>query len=375
MSPLPLATAAELDLDADRLQRAYDLLGQWTDGDQPAIPGGAILVGRHGRTLEAQFFGKQGPQQGAPPIRRDGMFLMASITKPFTYMAALMLVEQGKLNLSDPVMRYLPDFAAHHKEDTLVLHLFTHTSGMPDMLPDNEQLRRQHAPLKRFIAGALDAMPLFAAGSNYSYQSMGTLVVAELVQQLSGVTIHEFLAQQIFTPLDMSSTGLGSRGFDRQRLVQVETPDYQEQSDFGWNSPYWQELGAPWGGMFSTPDDMAILCQTLLAGGRTSGVQLLSPATVESMTTNRLHDQPDLPEPVRRARPWGLGWQLNHRGTADSWSDLLGPRVFGHTGSTGTMCWIDPERDGFCLLLTTGLRSKAPWRLVHLSNVIASAFR
>ena len=96
--------------------------------------------------------------------------------------------------------------------------------------------------------------------------------------------------------------------------------------------------------------------------------------TVRLASTNRLHDQPDLPEPVRRTEPWGLGWRLNHRGTTGSWGDALGERVFGHTGATGTTVWMDPDRDGFCLLLTNALRAAAPWRLVQLSNIVASAF-
>jgi CubicO group peptidase (beta-lactamase class C family) len=92
------------------------------------------------------------------------------------------------------------------------------------------------------------------------------------------------------------------------------------------------------------------------------------------MTTNRLNEQPGLPEAVRRAQPWGLGWRLNHPGTDDSWGDLLGPRTYGHTGASGTTVWVDPDRDGFCILLTAGLRAAAPWRLVQLSNIIASAF-
>ena len=92
------------------------------------------------------------------------------------------------------------------------------------------------------------------------------------------------------------------------------------------------------------------------------------------MTTNRLHDYPELPEPVRRCQPWGLGWQLNPQGTESSWSDLLDRSVFGHTGATGTMAWIDRQRDGFCLLLTTAIRSRAPWRLVQLSNAVAASF-
>lgn len=307
MPRLEHAQPKEIGLDADRLEVAFNLLKEWTTGPDAPIPGGSILVGRHGKIVEPRFFGRQGPEVKAEPIRRDGMFLLASISKPVTYMAAMKLVERGQLNLADPVMRYIPEFAAHHKEDTLVLHLFTHTSGMPDMLPDNAELRRRQAPLKRFIERAIGAMPLFPPGTDYSYQSMGTLVVAELVQRLSGMTISEFIKQEILDPLKMKSTGLGSRGFDRARLVRVEIPEYQVGSNFGWNSRYWQGLGVPWGGMFSAPEDFAVICQMLLGGGQVGDVRILSPGTVEMMTTNRHIDQPDLPEPIRRSKPWGLG--------------------------------------------------------------------
>jgi CubicO group peptidase (beta-lactamase class C family) len=375
--PLKYARPAEIGLDGDRLSEAAKLLDEWTttDGGPAPVPGGAILVGRNGHIVEPQFFGRQGPDAGAEAIRRDGMFLLASITKPITYLAAMMLVERGQLNLGDPVMRYLPDFAAHHKEETLVLHLFTHTSGLPDMLPDNAELRRKHASLDVFIKGALDLVPEFPPGTGRSYQSMGTLTVAALVQKITGKSISQFLREEIFEPLEMKSSGLGSKGLDRKRLVRVETPEYQAGSDFGWNSTYWQEFGAPWGGMFASPEDLAMICQLMLNGGSLGEGRLISPATVESMTTNQLEFQPEVPEHERRAHPWGLGWSLNHRGTSRSWGDLLGPRTFGHTGATGTMCWMDPDRDGFCLLLTSAIRSRAPWRLVHLSNIVASAFR
>ena len=115
---LEYAIPAEIGLDSDRLAEAAKLLDDWTTpkGGQAPVPGGAILVGRKGRIVEPQFFGRQGPEAGAEAIRRDGMFLLASITKPITYLAAMILVERGQLNLSDPVMRYLPDFAAHHKD-------------------------------------------------------------------------------------------------------------------------------------------------------------------------------------------------------------------------------------------------------------------
>src|SRR5947199_5144603 len=132
---------------------------------------------------------------------------------------------------------------------------------------------------------------------------------------------------------------------------------------------------ATWPVPFSwPPEDFGVVCALMLGGGKWGDVRLLSPATVRMMTTNRLDDLPDLPEPIRRTQPWGLGWRLNHLGQADNWSDLLGRHVFGHTGSAGNLVWMDPETQGFCLLFSNYLRSRAPWRLVHLSNAVAAAF-
>lgn len=373
MSPLPHAKPAEIGLDERKLEAAYDRLEEWTSGKDAPLPGGAIIVGRHGKVALPRFFGRQGPEAGAPPIRRDAIFLLASITKPVVYMGALMLVERGLLNLSDPVIRYIPEFAAHHKEATLVQHLFTHTSGLPDMLPRDQELRAQHAPLATFIAGAIqDTVPLFPPGTSFSYQSMGTLVVAEIIQRITGQTIHDYLNRQILQPLGLQSTRLGSAGLDESRIVRVQTPSWHRET-FGWNSKYWRELGAPWGTMFSTPEDLAVICQMVLGGGECGGTRILSPNTVKLMTTNRLDDFPELPEPIRRTAPWGLGWKLNAPGTAGSLCDLLGRQAFGHTGSTGNLLWMDPATSSFCILFTTAERAKAPWRLVHLSNAVAAA--
>jgi CubicO group peptidase (beta-lactamase class C family) len=248
-------------------------------------------------------------------------------------------------------------------------------SGLPDMLPDNAELRRRHAPLARFYQGAVrDTVPLFKPGTRLSYQSMGTAVVAALIEKLSGLPVAEFLKRDVFDPLGLRSTALGAKGFPRERLVRVQVQDYQTEPGWDWNSDYWRDLGAPWGGMFSTPEDFAAVCLVMLNGGAWAGVRLLSPAAVRVMTTNRLDDFADLPEPVRRTQPWGLGWRLNHPGTPESWGDLLGRHVFGHTGATGTTVWMDPQTQGFCILLTSALRERAPWRLVHLSNAVAAAF-
>jgi CubicO group peptidase (beta-lactamase class C family) len=287
----------------------------------------------------------------------------------------MLLVERGLLNLTDPVVRYVPEFKGPDKEHVLVRHLFTHTSGLPDMLPDDLKLRSRQAPLQRFLDGAAkETELLFKPGTKISYQSMGTAVVAEIIQRLSGKPIAEYLKREIFDPLGLESIGLGSKGFSRERLVRVQTPDYQTDEKANWNSEYWQQLGAPWGGMFSSPEDFAVICQLMLSKGTWAGVRLLSPASVRAMTTNRLLEEPNLPEAESRSKPWGLGWRLNHPATSESWGDLLGKDVFGHTGATGTTVWIDPQTQGFCILLTSAVKAKAPWRLVHLSNAIAAAF-
>jgi len=363
----------DIGIDRKRLQFAYDLMEKWTSGPNAPVPGGAILVGRNGNTLAPRYFGRQGPEPGAAAIRRDAMFYMASVTKPVIYTGAMLLVERGQLNLSDRITRYIPEFTGQGKETAQVLHLFTHTSGLPDELPNNAELRKQLAPFKKFVEEAIKTDLLFNPGTRFSYASCGTILVAEIVQRLSGLTIQEFVRREIIEPLRLKSTGLGSQGFDRERLVRAVTPDYQT-AEGGWNSKYWQEFGSPAGGLFSTPEDYAVICALMLGGGKWGDVRLLSPASVRMMTSNRMNDLPDLPEPVRRTQPWGLGWRLNHLGMPDSWGDLLDREVFGHTGSVGNVVWMNPKTQGFCIVLSNYLRARAPWRLVHLSNAIAAAF-
>lgn len=373
MSTLPVAAPGEIGFDYSRLQRAYALMRQWTAGDAPPWPAASLVVGRRGRMVAPQAFGRIGPEPDARPIRTDDLFLIASLTKPITYLGAMLLVERGLLTLSEPVVRYIPEFAAHHKDATLVQHLFTHTSGLPDMLPNNLELRRAHAPLATFVQHVIrDAVPLFPPGTSFTYQSMGTLLVAELVHRLTGQTIHEFLRRELFEPLGLSSTRLGSDGLDANRIARLRTPREQEPS-WNWNSDYWRRLGAPWGGMFSTPAEYAVLCQLMLAGGRSGERQVLAPATVRMMTTNRLDDLPEVPEPLRRTKAWGLGWQMNHPAGIDSLCDLLGSDAFGHIGATGTIVWCDPRSEAFCVLFTSAPRDDAPWRLVAVCNAVAAA--
>lgn len=366
----------EIQLDPDVLERAYRLLDEWTTPPNGPIPAAALVVGRHGKIVPPRLFGRQTPDENAPPIREDATFLLASITKPITYLAGMILVERGLLNLADKVTTYIPEFAAHHKEETLVLHLFTHTSGLPDMLENNAALRANHAPLAKFAEHvARDTVPLFPPGTNLSYQSMGTLMVAEIIQRITGLSIHEFMKQEIFDRLQMSGTSLGIGKIDPKRSVHVKLPPDAVATNYHWNTPYWQALGAPWGGMFSTPEEFARICQMMLGGGIYRDERIVSPATIRAMTTNRLDDLPDLPEPLRRTQPWGLGWRLNHPGRPDSWGQSVGEKIYGHVGATGTIAWIDPVADAFMVLFTTLPLDVNYDRLVRISNIVGASIR
>jgi CubicO group peptidase (beta-lactamase class C family) len=201
---------------------------------------------------------------------------------------------------------------------------------------------------------------------------MGTLVAAELAQRASGFALPELLRRELFAPLGLHSTGLGAEGLDERRIVRVRTPRDQEPS-WNWNSAYWRRLGAPWGGMFSTPSEYAALCQLMLNGGRWLENQIAAPATVRMMTTNRLDDLPNLPEAQRRTKAWGIGWQMNHPTGVDCLCDLLGPDAFGHIGATGTLVWCDPRSEAYCVIFTSAPRDEAPGRLVAVANAVAAA--
>jgi CubicO group peptidase (beta-lactamase class C family) len=372
MPTLLAATPEAIGFDAARLRLADAILQRWVATDR--VPAAALCVGRGGRFLAPRFFGSQRPGHGAPPLREDALFLLASITKPVTALAVVMLAERGLLALHDRVAEFLPDFARNGKQDVRILHLLTHTSGLPDMLPENLRLRQSHQPLSAFVERTCRLAPAFRPGSAVNYQSMGFAILAELVHQASGRLLPEYLAQEVFGPLGMEDTSLGWVAARRERIAAVRTPP-EQGADWGWNSPYWLGLGVPWGGLIASPADLARLCLMMLGGGALGNTRLLSAAAVRAMTTNQLASMPDVPENERRCRPWGLGWRLNWPGESASFGDLLGPRSFGHWGATGTLCWLDPDTSAFMILLTTQPLEADGRLLGRVSNVVASAVR
>ncbi|MCA9028501.1 MAG: beta-lactamase family protein [Planctomycetaceae bacterium] len=373
-------TIQELGLHPERWDRILDLCRTMsTDGTVPAL---AVDFVRGDGCLERPLlYGRQLLADESGTIRDDAIFLVASLTKPFVAMATMLLVDQGKLSLNERVRDLIPEMDDTPKRPMTVRHLLTHTSGLPDMLPNNRQLREQQSPFQKFLEGTLAVTLDFPPGYGVQYQSMGFVLLSEMIFRISGQRCSDFLRQKIFEPLGMHDTSLGapdswfgSGSPVVDRIVEVAVPeDQQEETDWNWNSRYWRQFGAPWGGLLTTPRDLAKWAVMMLNNGRAGDIDLFSPATIAAATTNQLHDFREVPEADRRARGWGFGWRMNWSAHVASCGDLLSKSAYGHWGATGTMLWIDPERNAAAVILSTQPFEHSGGHLSRLSNAITAA--
>lgn len=290
----------------------------------------------------------------------DAIFLLASISKTIAVAAVMTLYDEGEFRLDDRVRKYLPDFRGGGREQITIRQLMTHVSGLPDQLPENARLRASHSPLSRFVDAAIKTPLVFQPGTRYGYSSMAILLVTEIARRISGVDIHDLADQRIYRPLKMDRSAMGLGKFDLSEVVLNQVERAAPESGAGdpstkswdWNSPYWRNMGAPWGAAHGSAEDVGrFLSEFLYPTGA-----ILKPATCELMVRN--HNAAD----IRRR---GLGFDLGQIGG----TPRLSRRTFGHTGSTGTICWADPATDSVCVILTT-----LPYRAVtpHPRDAVAA---
>src|SRR5262245_40035541 len=347
---LKMGKPDQVGMSARRLERVNEILTDETKSGR--VTAVSVLVARRGVIVLRGGWGKLTPDAESAKAGPETVYIIASISKPITVLMLMLLVERGEVSLNDPVQKYLPEFKGPGREKVRVQDLLTHTSGLPDMLPENIKLREANAPLSDFVKGAMTTRLLFEPRTSFSYSSMGTLLAAEIVERVKKMPLSQFEDRELFAPLKMknSSLGLGKQALADTARVQGDSFAQTEKDleRYGANSLYLRKLGHPWGGMHSTVDDLGIVLQMSLNGGVYDGKRILGRATVEAMTTD---------QNKWLGHAWGLGWGLQTSSAWNAFGDLSSEETFGHSGATGTVAWADPQRELLCVILTT-----RPWR-------------
>jgi CubicO group peptidase (beta-lactamase class C family) len=312
-------------------------------------------------------------------IREERQYLIASITKPVVAMLAVQMAAEGRFSLNEYVRDFVEGFHQGPLRTITIRHLLTHTSGLPDMLPENTQLRMRHASLEEFVIQTSRVTPDFPPGTDSQYSSMGFAVLAVILQRLTGSKLHDLLHERLFKPLKMSSSWLGlpkvSGAEMMQDVLPCELPPWQESdSDWNWNSLYWRTLGAPWGGMISTANDLGRLAAAILKQPRSGTTpEVFSDSTIRACTRNQSRHIAALSEADRVQRAWGLGWRLNWKDHSFCFSDFLPGSAVGHWGATGTMMWIDRRSSRWCVILTNQPYEDSQTVIQRMSNLIAAS--
>jgi CubicO group peptidase (beta-lactamase class C family) len=282
----------------------------------------------------------------------DDIFLLASISKPISVAALMTLYDSGQFQLDDPVKKFIPEFNATPRDQITVRQLLTHVSGLPDQLPENNDLRRRHAHLAQFVELAVRTPLLFEPGSRYSYSSMAILLAAEVAQRITKTEFPKLVDKTVFKPLAMNHSALGLGSFKLEDTIRCQVERAAPESgggdptakDWDWNSPFWRNLASPWGGAHaSAPDVARFFAEFLHPAGKA-----LKPDTARLMVQNHNPDG---------VTPHGLGFAVGERAGSLGCSQ----KTFGHSGATGTLAWADPATDTICVVLTTlPLRAVSP---------------
>ncbi len=364
------ARAEAQGFGVDRLRHAVDLVRKGCAGesDRPSYPGAVVLIMRRGVEVVHEAFGLRSYDESAEPMTRDTIFDVASLSKPIaTATAVLRLVELGEVNLDDPIGRYIPGVGAAGAgagADITLMNLLTHTSGLPPSIT----VFKGAESSDDCVRIARSVLPEYAAGSKVEYSCMGFILLALLVEAVTGESLNVFARREIFDKLGMKDTGYYTvdRFAERARVAPTERRTSCEKGEelWAWLNRTGQFLDlhtrrqVAWGavhdenalamggvsgnaGVFSTATDIAKFGQMYLQHGSYRGITVLSPATVELATRNFTAGMGD---------NRGLGWQL--KGPNTSFGSLISDRAYGHTGFTGTVLWIDPERELIVVLLT-----------------------
>ncbi len=351
----PLTKPEEIGVSSERLDRIDGVVKAAIErGD---LPGAVVLIVHRDQVVFRRAYGLRSKKPVEVAMTADTVFDLASLTKPMATATSLMLlVEQGKVRVSDPVVKYLPAFAAKGKDKITIEQLLLHTSGL---IADNAVADYKDGHDKA-IERICDLEPAQPPGSKFVYSDLNYILLGEIVTKVSGKPLDDFAKANIYTPLGMKATGFKPNDDLKKRCAPTE------QRDGHWmigevHDPRSYLLGGVAGhaGLFSTADDLAVYARMLLHEGSLNGKRILSPQTVRLMTTPR-----DVPRGQRT-----YGWDVRTSFSSNRGELFKG---FGHTGFTGTSLWLDPDSQTAVIFLSNRVHPNGKGNVSRVRGQVAT---
>lgn len=324
------------------------------------ISGGVVVVGDRRGILYESAFGRVSGEPDARPVTTGTIFDAASLTKVIaTAPTVMLLAEQQRLSIADPIVRWFPEFAGSGKDELLVMHLLTHTSGLDDVALSAA------SPLSSAIEGAAHQKLKGEPGNRFRYADINFILLGELVRRVTGSTLDCIAAETIYGPLAMENTGFNPGQAAAIRCA--ATLDVHGDPLYGKvQDPCARLLDGVAGhaGVFTTAGDLARFCRMVLGAGELDGQRVLSAGTVQQMTAPYYSRGGK----VRR----GLGWDIESPFSAPKGAGFS-EASFGHTGYSGGSIWIDPEDGSFVIFLSARLDYRHKRAFSKLRNDISTA--
>jgi CubicO group peptidase (beta-lactamase class C family) len=322
--------------------------------DSKEVSGVVTLVATPDRIAHLDATGKADVASDKP-MRPDSIFWIASMTKPITATAVLMMQDEGKLSVDDPVEKHLPEFKGLKGADgkpvqVTIHHLLTHTSGMGEISPAQARDVKDLAGLVPLYV----AKPVqFEPGSKWAYCQSGINTAARIVEVVSGVPFDQFVQQRLFGPLGMKDTTFTLSDEQLPRLAtSYRRTDKGELNPtavgilYGKAPTSRDRFPAANGGLFSTATDYSRFCRMILNGGELDGKRYVKLESVELMTSVQTGN---LKTGFTPGNGWGLGWCVTRE--PQGVTAMLSPGTFGHGGAYGTQAWIDPVKKRAYILM------------------------
>ena len=367
--PLPRATPEDIGLSTAGLAR----LGRVVQDEvqRGRVPGAVALIARRGQLAYYESFGHRDPASGAP-MERDSVFRIYSMTKPIVSVAAMMLWEEGRFLLSDPVAKFLPELGnvkvavaqgadlklVDAERAITIQDLLRHTSGLTYEFRGNGPVHKMYNAARIYSRDqsnadqvtALSKLPLLhQPGTKWEY-SRSSDVVGRLVEVLSGMTLGQFLQQRLFAPLGMADTAFHVPVSLQPRLAEAFAKDPETGTGVQLvnvkSAPKFESGG---GGLASTAADYARFLQMMLNLGRLDGVRFLSRKTIELMTADHLGPITGAPDLLLPGYGFGLGFAIRLQPGISHVPGSVGQYFWG--GLAGTTFWVDPAEQLFAIMM------------------------